>query len=398
MNSELAEIYYNPSIGLLSFEKFRAKVKEIYPEMKRKDIKEFYDNQEINQLNKKPMTNKANMYRITGPELSFQMDLMYVPKAIKTQEVKLQKAKEEGKKLQPSFYIWLLCIDILSRKAYIYSIPNKESSTIMKAYSQFLSDVKRDSDALDGTENFFDRNKPFGIVTDSEFDFHDFLQFNNDIDVIIDCQTAYNDHITGGDRLGMIDRLVRTLKNILMRFVYSTSGKQYSVPDIMNQIVKNYNDTPHRSLDRLTPNQAFNSRDVRLEIFKQNMEYNRIIDEGIPFNIGDTVRILNRREAFSKEKPQFSKGIYKVVENKGYKFYVEDSEGNKLRRALKPNEIQKIDENKIQHANPRNIEEEIQQNQKVVNNEQLLKRLDVDENNIITTKRQRNKPARFLDV
>lgn len=398
MNSELEEIYYDPAIGLLSFDKFRDKVKEIYPEMKRKDIKEFYDNQEINQLNKKPVTNKANMYRITGPELSFQMDLMFVPKAIKTQEVKIQKAKEEGKKLQPNFYIWLLCIDILSRKAYIYSIPNKEASTLMKAYSQFLSDVKRDSDALHDTENFFDRNKPFGIITDNQFDFDEFLEFNNDLDIIIDCKTAYDDHITGGDRLGIIDRLVRTLKNILMRFVYSTSGKQYSVPNIMDQIVQNYNDTPHRSLDRITPNQAFNSRDVRLEIFKQNMEYNKMIDEGIPFNIGDTVRILNRRVAFSKEKPQFSKEIYKLIENKGYKFYVQDSDGNKLRRALKPNEIQKIDENKIQHANPRNIDKEIQQNQKVVSNEQLLKRLDMDENNIITTKRERNKPARFLDV
>ena len=86
------------------------------------------------------------------------------------------------------------------------------------------------------------------------------------------------------------------------------------------------------------------------------------------------------------------------VYTKWLKTKVINSEGNKLRRALKPNEIQKIDENKIQHANPRNIDEEIQQNQKVVNNEQLLKRLDVDENNIITTKRQRNKPARFLDV
>ncbi len=80
MNSELEEIYYDPSIGLLSFEKFRAKVKDIYPDMKRKDIKEFYDNQEINQLNKKPVVNKSNMYRINGPELTFQIDLMFVPR------------------------------------------------------------------------------------------------------------------------------------------------------------------------------------------------------------------------------------------------------------------------------------------------------------------------------
>lgn len=398
MNSQLEEIYYDPSIGLLSFEKFRLKVKDIYPFITRKVIKEFYDNQEINQLNKKPVTNKAQMYRINGPELSFQMDLMFVPRAIKTQELKKEKAKADGDIVKPSFYIWLLCIDILSRKVYIYSLLNKESFTIMKAYSHFLSDVKRDSDALHGTENFFARNKPYGIITDSEFDFQNFIQLNKDLDIIIDHQTAYNDHITGGDRLGIIDRVVRTLKNMLMRFVYSQTGKQYSVVNIMDEIVKNYNNTSHKSLDGLTPNQVFLNRDARFKIFSDNIDYNNSIEKGIDFSIGDTVRILNKREAFSKEKPQYSKDIYKVIENKGYKYYVEDSDGKKLRRALKPNEIQKIDEKKIQHKNPINIEKEIKQNQKVVNTEQLLKRLDVDQNNIVMSKRVINKPNRYIDV
>ncbi|MFK5283678.1 hypothetical protein ACI3PL_29295, partial [Lacticaseibacillus paracasei] len=81
-----------------------------YPFITRKVIKEFYDNQEINQLNKKPVTNKSKMYRINGPELSFQMDLMFVPRAIKTQQLKKEKAKVDGDIVKSSFYIWLLCI------------------------------------------------------------------------------------------------------------------------------------------------------------------------------------------------------------------------------------------------------------------------------------------------
>ena len=241
-------------------------------------------------------------------------------------------------------------------------------------------------------------NHIYGIITDSEFDFQNFIQLNKDLDIIIDHKTAYNDHITGGDRLGIIDRVVRTLKNILMRFVYSQTGKQYSVVNIMDEIVKNYNNTSHKSLDGLTPNQVFLNRDARFKIFSDNIDYNNSIEKGIDFSIGDAVRILNKREAFSKEKPQYSKDIYKVIENKGYKYYVEDSDGKKLRRALKPNEIQKIDEKKIQHKNPINIEKEIKQNQKVVNTEQLLKRLDVDQNNIVMSKRVINKPNRYIDV
>ena len=54
MDTILQEIFYDPKIGLMSFEKFRRKVKELHPEIKTNTIKSFYENQEINQMSKKP--------------------------------------------------------------------------------------------------------------------------------------------------------------------------------------------------------------------------------------------------------------------------------------------------------------------------------------------------------
>lgn len=125
-NNILAEVFYDPKIGLMSFEKFRAKIKELYPDISRKETKQFYENQEINQIAKKPVVDKSKEYKITGPELTFQIDLMFVPKSVKTKESQIKKAKEEGLYPKNLFYVFLLCVDVLSRKAYVYSLPNKK--------------------------------------------------------------------------------------------------------------------------------------------------------------------------------------------------------------------------------------------------------------------------------
>ena len=108
MNKELADIFYDPKSGLLSYEKFKAKVKAVDPTIKTKDIKSFYENQEVNQLSKKAKTNKTKLYKITGPELTFQIDLMFIPKAIKTKEAKKIKAKKEGLFPTQNYYVFLL--------------------------------------------------------------------------------------------------------------------------------------------------------------------------------------------------------------------------------------------------------------------------------------------------
>ncbi len=391
MNTILEETFYDPKFGLMSFDKFRAKLKELHPEIKTKFIKEFYANQEINQLAKKPITNPNNSYKINGPELSFQIDLMFIPKAIKTKEAQIKKAKQEGLFPKNLFYCFLLCIDILSRKAYVYPLPNKQLSSVIEGYMEFLKDVKQDTDTVKDTEDYFEHNQPFAIVTDDGFDFEEFLKLNEEKNILVDASTAYDDHITNGNRLGIIDRLVRTVKNLLMKYVYATSGKQYSIKEVIKSIVENYNNTPHKSLDNATPNEVFNSKAARMKIFNANLEHNELIDNTMKYEVGDTVRVLNRKEAFSKEKPQFSKEIYTISEQTGYKYYVKDSEDKQLKRRFKPTELLKVNIETVQNKNPVNIDKEIKTNKKKTKTDQVLKQLDIQPSNILPENEKRNR-------
>lgn len=399
MDTILQEIFYDPKIGLMSFEKFRTKVKELHPEIKTKTIKSFYENQEINQMSKKPTINQTtNYYKINGPELSFQIDLMFVPKAIKTKEAQVKKAKEEGLFPKNLFYVFLLCVDILSRKAYIYSLPNKQLTSIMESYRTFIKDVEQDVETVAGTDNYFEQNKPYAIVTDDGFDFKEFMDFNKDNNIMVDASTAYDDHITNGNRLGIIDRLVRTVKNLLNKFVYSTSGKTYSIKQVVKDIIDNYNDTPHSSLDNTKPNDVFYNKDARMKIFNDNLQHNEAMENTINLSVGDRVRIYKQKDAFSKEKPQFSKELYTISEQTGYKFYVVDSNDKQLSRRFKPTELLKVNEEAIQNKNVENIDKEITSNKKAVKRQQRLKQLDIQPTNILpdTEKRTRKQNSKYI--
>ncbi len=396
MNSILEDIFYDPKIGLMSFDKFRAKIKDLHPEIKSKTIKEFYDNQEINQLAKKPITTSNKSYKINGPDLTFQIDLMFIPKSIKTKDAQLKKAKEEGLFPKNLFYVFLLCIDVLSRKAYVYTLPNKQLGSIMEGYEEFLNDVKTDTDIVKDTEDYFMNDHPFGIITDDGFEFDEFMDFNKERNIYVDASTAYDDHISNGNRLGIIDRLVRTVKNLVMKFVYSNDGKPYSMRQLVKSIVENYNNTSHRALDNATPNEVFHSKEARMKIFNENRQHNESVDEVIDLAIGDTVRILNKKATFSKEKPQFSKDIYTIVERSGYKYLVMDSDEKQLKRRFKPIELLKVNEQAIQKKTSKNVEQEIKANQQETKRRQVHKQLDIESSNILSEKRIRKPNSKYI--
>ena len=398
MNKILNDIFYDPKLGLSSFEKFKIKVRVLHPEIKIKDIKEFYHNQEVNQINKKPNYTdlKNKMFKINGPELSFQIDLIFIPKDILTHEKKKATAENAGLILNTSLYVFLLCEDILSRKAYIYYLSDKKDTSIMAAYEKFLLDVKRDTEKLTDTLDYYERNKPFAIITDDGFNFKKFTKLNESLDISVDAKTAYNDHITGGDRLGIIDRLVRTVKSIYIKFIYSQANVKYSPKTILKNIIENYNNTVHRSLSHHTPNEVFENKKERMQIFNNNDEYNNDLLATRNFNIGDMVRIYEAKGQFGKEKPQFSKALFKVVDiERGYKVYVEDVKGVLLKRGLKSYEMLKVNVDNIQNKNPIDINAVIKVNKKIINQEKILKQLDINNGNILNTKRIKIKNTKY---
>ena len=210
MNEKLKELYYRDDVIIGSKQNFIIIAKKSL-NASTKEINEFLKNQEINQVNKKP-TKHTNL-RITAPPRTFQLDIMYYP-------------------VGTSFKNILLIVDIQSRKAWAYVISTTSGENILNAYKKFESEV----DIINAIEG------------DNQFSFKAFQEYNNEKNIRLDTSIAKDEHITkGGNKLGILDRLVRTLNEMIEKY-RSVVSKQTSFPEMIDKVINTYNNQPHRTI------------------------------------------------------------------------------------------------------------------------------------------------------
>ena len=119
MSSDDLKKIFDESIGSTKAY-FVSKVQQKYPRLDKKDIETWFKSQEVVQIN---TTVKGVNLKITAKPRTFQIDVMFY---------------KIGQSLKP----FLLLVDIMSRKAFCYSIPGeKNMSKIITAYNKFLHNV-----------------------------------------------------------------------------------------------------------------------------------------------------------------------------------------------------------------------------------------------------------------
>ena len=302
MNEKLKELYYKDDIIIGSKQNFINIAKKSL-NASTKEINEFLKNQEINQINKKP-TKHSNL-KITALPRSFQIDIMFYP-------------------IGQGFKNVLLIVDIPSRKAWAYVISTSSGENILVAYKKFISEV--------GQIN--------SVEGDNQFSFKAFQEYNKENNIKIDTSIAKDEHISQGNKLGIIDRLVRTLKEMIDRYRISVS-KQTSFSTILDKVIITYNSQPHRTI-KTTPNEMYNDINKQIFNFEKDKEYNRNVLDKNNISIGAEARILETKDKLEKGNQKFSLDLYKLVGREGNRFMVENAEGEKLRRRLKPAELQVV--------------------------------------------------------
>jgi hypothetical protein len=299
---ELKKIFDESVGGTKAY--FISKVQQKYPNLNKKGVESFLNSQEVVQVNTKL---KGINLKITAKPRTFQIDIMYY---------------KIGQTLKP----FLLLIDIMSRKAFCYPISGYKNMTkIITAYKKFLSQVDR-VEAIEG---------------DSEFASKEFITLNKEKGIRVDTSVAADNHFTAGNKLGIIDRFTRTLKENLKKYRESI-GKIGNLPNIIQSIINMYNDSPHRGIKGKTPNQVWNdTNEQNIQNMKDTINNDRLFNK-LTIGIGDTVRVLENKNKFDKGSAQFSKELYEVHDRIGYSFKVKDSDGNVKRRRYKPHELLQV--------------------------------------------------------
>jgi hypothetical protein len=303
------EILSDDAYSLLGIDKVIAKLISAGEEFDEKELRHAYKQLEVNQRTqrqKKPV----KLLKITGPPGAYQIDLIFLPK---------YRSSNRG------ITIFLLLVEIPSRKAFAYPIKSQKPADILDAYEQFYKDH-------DGNLS--------NVYGDDEFNSEWFKAFNDVLNVNVHTGIAKDDHISKhSNRLGIIDRLVRTLRKLMNKYMLLQNDTQWS--KWLPKIISIYNKTPHSSLNNRTPDEVSADVNGMEKRFHQDVKYNQAQDAmDTPVSVGDTVRILEKKATFAKEGPTFSKELYVVVKKDGFKWRVHPKTGGALlRRKFADNDL-----------------------------------------------------------
>lgn len=191
--------FYNIETGLRSKTMMKKQLKK--EGYSNEEINKFLNAQEINQIQQQ---HHSKLYHtITAEPNSFQIDLLFY---------------QADSKYNKGYIGMLLCIEISSRKAFAYPIKNKSLSTMIDVLQQFFNEAKEIKNITT------DEGKEFTAKSIEKM----FLE-NNIIHWIKETKDRTS--------LGKIDRLCRTIRDIIKRYEIAYKTKNYV--DVLDLLIKN---------------------------------------------------------------------------------------------------------------------------------------------------------------
>ena len=276
-------------------------------------LKEDFQRNELEQLFKRPpVVSRKRYLRIVAEPRSFQVDIAFLPKT--------------WRNANGGVYRMLVIIDIPSRRAFAYPLRSATMGEIV--------------------ECMYDFHKVVGhilrISADDGFNNATFRAWCSKAKCDLYTDVAADDHAAGGgNKLGIVDRFCRTLKLLIRRWVIANDDAKWTaaLPDILRL----YNATPHSGIGNRKPLELWSDKAAQMQRYFEDMRYNRS-KEGANIPVGTKVRLYEPRQLFGKESYNYSRDLYTVADTDHHRYILDDPQGNRMRRRVKPHELQVVDE------------------------------------------------------
>ena len=249
--------------------------------------------------------NKVQVFYI---DQTWQMDLVDVQRLAKF---------NEGSK-----YI-LTVIDLFSKFAFARVLKNKSGPTVLEAVKNIISTSGREPDNVQtdqGTE-FTQKHMKHYLSSRG-----------------IHSYSTYSEM-----KASVVERFNRTLKTKMWR--YFTHANTFRYLDILQDLVRGYNTTPHQSLGGVSPTNV--KEENQLEIWEAHHALPRLRKPPrFKFNIGDIVRISRNKGAFEKGYTTNWSEEYFTVDRRLMRnpptYRLKDLNGEQLLGVFYERELQKI--------------------------------------------------------
>ena len=284
-------------------EKLVKLAKRQHPEISRREIKTYLDQDTSRQLTKVQHQKPAPGHVVAMvPNELWQMDIFDLSKYMK----------------QNKDYRYLLCcIDVFTRKAYAEPMLYKDSQNATKAFARIIA---------------FSHVQPRSIICDNDAAFQQLifqklLEMKN---IAINYNALHDHHV-----LGIIDNFARRLKTILTTMFLKEGNTKWL--DRLQPILDIYNKSEHSGINDIAPNDATKS-DNKEQILKLNVEkqlHNKTVSD---LDIGDKVRktvLKGGHEIIKGTDPRWTDEVFTVKQIHGNTIILNDDSKMKRTDLLK---------------------------------------------------------------
>lgn len=274
--SKIINAYNDPMIGLWgktkSLQKLHSSFKNSHSKRQIKSL--LHDTYALQRHRVMNATMKQKLYRrirANYPLESVQIDLGFLPQL--------------KSPLNHNMVGFVVFIDVFSRYLWVKPLTNR--GQIHLKVKEMIDEMKRDFG-----------KKPTNFTADNEFATMNLQRLlANEIDGRLWLAEPHEKF-----RTGIVERVIRTLKNLIKRYLTQYNTTKYI--DVLPALVKNYNNTIHGTIN-VTPASAIRTGITKTKIKPKNIP---------KLKIGDKVRILDPRKfGWTKgDVPYYTKEIYIV--------------------------------------------------------------------------------------
>lgn len=307
---KLAKIYYDPAhIG--SFSTINRLWNAVQRKIPKKVVTEWLISQETYTRHKaRRVKFRKNFYILNNIDQLWESDLIVMP-------------KEYAKHNDDVKYV-LVVIDCFSKFVFVVPLARKTTDAIIIGFKDIFKKTIR---------------RPERLQTDKggEYDSRKFRKFMKDNDI------TYNTTNNPDTKCSIAERVIRTLKGKI--FKYLSHANTYRYIDVIDKIVKSYNNTYHRTI-KMSPSEV-NDSNV-LQVYR-NMKESRKVPAKRPkpkLKVGDYVRITKSKGIFDKGySPNWTDEVFKiksVVKRNPPVYYLVDLSGEDILGTFYEAEVQKV--------------------------------------------------------
>lgn len=216
----------------------------------------------------------------------------------------------------------LAVIDTFSKYAWAYPLKQKNKKLVSQAFQLILNKGR----------------VPKNLQTDCGTEF-----YNKEFKKLLDKYSINHYSTYSIKKASIAERFIRTLKSKLYK-EFSLNGNYKWAKGLLGEVIKEYNNTTHRTIGLKPCHVNETNKHVLLERFKKACE-SRYFKREKKFKIGDYVRISKFKGSFEKGyTPNWSTEIFKIIKIQNTTpttYTIEDARSRPILGAFYSQELQK---------------------------------------------------------